>query len=164
VAAFTATDVEELYDIRKALEVFCVPSLVHSGRWGDLLELQRRMLALEGKSGAPWRDAHAALDLDLHRVIVSSSNNRRLIRYMDTFGVLVGSLQVASHRHDRSEAHVVETGRQHLRIVQMLLDRDVQLAQQLLDEHIEFGKRNAVELFLRMRDGEMLTHPTAPVA
>jgi hypothetical protein len=40
----------------------------------------------------------------------------------------------------------------------------VQLAQQLLDEHIEFGKRNAVELFLRMRDGEMLTYPTAPVA
>jgi len=161
VATFTATDVEELYDIRKALEVFCIPPLVRSVRWGDLLELQRRMLALEGKSGARWRDAHAALDLDLHRVIVSSSNNRRLIRYMDTFGVLVGSLQVASHRHDRSEAHVIETGRQHLRIVQMLLDRDVQLAQQLLDEHIEFGKRNAVELFLRIRDGEVLTHPTS---
>jgi DNA-binding GntR family transcriptional regulator len=164
VAPFTASDVEEFYDIRKALEVFCIPALVRSGRWSDLIELQRRMLALEGKSGAEWRDAHAALDLDLHRAIVSSSNNQRLIHYMDTLTVLIGSMQVSSYRHDRSEAHVIESGRQHLCIVRALLDRDAQLAQQLLDENIEFGKRNAVELFLSIREGKSPISPTASVS
>jgi GntR family transcriptional regulator, rspAB operon transcriptional repressor len=145
VVSFTADDVEELFDIRKALETHCIPNVVRTIKLNELLELEHRLEALADQHSPQWRDEHARIDLKLHHLIVENSGNRRLIAEMKRLSMLLESLQLASFRAD---LHLRETGEQHLAIIRALLRRDVDLARRLLAEHIEHGKRNALELFL----------------
>ena len=145
VAAFTADDVEELFDIRKALEVSSVPHAVRTVKLNNMLELDRRFSALPSLKGAHLRKEQADLDLELHSLIVHNSGNRRLIRLMGALSTLVNALQLASYRlAERAD----ETVEEHHSIVRAMLRRDVELTQRLLAAHIDTGKRNALELLL----------------
>lgn len=146
VVEFTAADVEELYDLRKALEVHCVANVARTAKLSELLEIQNSLEALEGESGARLLDEHARIDLKLHHLIVENSGNRRLILQMRNLSLLIESLQLTSFG---SEDQARSTGEQHLAIVRALLQRDVELAQRLLAEHIDFGKRNVLQVFIK---------------
>ncbi len=148
VVSFTADDVEELFDLRKALEVHSVRKAVRTTKLNELLALEQRILALEGGAGKAWSEQQAAIDFALHHLIVANSGNRRLIACMKNLSLLVESLQLASFGN---EEHVREAGMQHLAVVRALLASDAELAQKLLGDHIESGKRNAIELFLQAR-------------
>src|ERR1035441_4856527 len=132
VVSFTADDVEELFDIRKTLEVDCVRKAIRITKVSELLELEHHLVSLEGGSGPSWRSAHADIDLNLHRLIVVNSGNRRLIAYMNHLSMLIQSLQLASFG---SEDHVRKTGEQHLAVIRALLRPDVELAQRLIAEN-----------------------------
>ncbi len=146
VVSFTAGDVEELFDIRKALEVHCVPNAIRTVKLSQWLELEHRLAAVTDPSSPQWRETHAKVDLELHHLIVRNSGNRRLIAYVNQLALLIESLQLASFWN---EEHVQETGVQHLAIIRALIEQEAERAQRLLAEHIEYGKRNAIELFLR---------------
>jgi DNA-binding GntR family transcriptional regulator len=146
IVAFTAEDVEELYDIRKALEIHCIPTVVRTIKVNELLELQHRLEAADGKSGSGLLEEHEIIDLKLHHLIVENSGNRRLIAQMRKLSLLIESLQLTSFIDD-DQART--TGEQHLAIVRALLCRDVDLAQRLLAEHIEYGKCNVLQMFIK---------------
>ena len=144
VVSFTPDDAEEIFDLRKALECFCVPKAVRTLKLTDLVGLERRLESLIGSRASKWGDKAAEIDLELHDIIVTGSGNRRLIAYMERIRRLQHSLQLAGYRN---EEHVRQSAHEHLGIIRALLRRDVELAQQLLGEHIEHGKRNALERF-----------------
>jgi DNA-binding GntR family transcriptional regulator len=144
VASFTADDVEEVFDVRKALECFCIPSVIQTAKLNELLDLEHRLEALERGSGQKWSEKLAAIDMDIHGLIVNGSRNRRLIAYLKRISLLLHSLQLAGYRN---EEHVRQSAREHLEIIRALLRRDVDRAQQFLADHIENGKRHALELF-----------------
>lgn len=145
VVSFTPDDVEEVFDVRNALECFCVPSLIRTIKLNELLDLERRLETLNGGAGQKWRDKQAEIDIQLHRLIVNGSRNRRLIGYMERISLLLHALQLAAYHN---EEYVRQSGAEHLAIVGALLRRDVDLAKQLLAEHIEHGKRHTLDLFL----------------
>src|ERR1035441_225355 len=145
VASFTADDVGELFDIRKTLEVGCVRTAIRIIKMSELVELEHHLVSLEGGSGPGWMRAHADIDLKLHHLIVVNSGNRRLIANMKHLSALTGVLQLASYPED----HVRKIGEQHLAIIRALARSGVELAQHLIAEHIEYGKRNAIELCVR---------------
>ncbi len=146
VVAFTAEDVEELFDLRTALEVHCISSVVRTVKVNELLELQHRLEAVDSKSGSRLREEHASIDLKLHHLIVENSGNRRLITQMRHLSLLIESLQLTSFSSDDQAR---KTGEQHLAIVCALLRRDAELAKRLLTEHIEYGKRNVLQMFIK---------------
>ena len=146
VVAFTAEDVEELFDLRTALEVHCVSAAVSTIRVSELLELQHRLEDVLSKSGPGLAEQHAKIDLKLHHLIVENSGNRRLISQIRNLSLLIESLQISSFSDDTQAR---KTGEQHLAIVQALLKRDAGLAQRLLTEHIEYGKRNVLRMFIK---------------
>jgi len=148
VVSFTPDEVEDLYELRKALECHCVQKAARTIRLTELLELEHALAALDGGSGQEWRDEHMRIDLRLHWLIVHNSGNRRIIASMEKVSLLIESLQVASIRAD---VHVAETGVQHQAIIRALARRNGALAQHLLADHIEYGKRNTLELFVRLR-------------
>jgi DNA-binding GntR family transcriptional regulator len=43
VVSFTAEDVEEVFDVRRVLECFCISNAVHVIRMSDLLSLEQRL-------------------------------------------------------------------------------------------------------------------------
>lgn len=146
VMAFTAEDVEELFDLRTALETHCISTVVRTVKVNGLLELQHRLEAVDSNTGSRLREEHASIDLKLHHLIVENSGNRRLIAQMRNLSLLIESLQLTSFNTD-DQART--TGAQHLAIVRALLLRDVELAKRLLTEHIEYGKRNVLQMFIK---------------
>ena len=154
VVAFTAEDVEELFDLRTALEVHCISNVVRTVKVSELLALQHSLEAVEGKSGSSLQEEHASIDLKLHHLIVENSGNRRLIAQMRNLSLLIESLQLTSF--DNTDDQARTTGEQHLAIVRALLKRDVGLAQRLLTEHIEYGKRNVLQMFIKFANQQQL--------
>lgn len=146
VMAFTAEDVEELFDLRTALETHCISTVVRTVKVNELLELQHRLEAVDRNTGSRLREEHASIDLKLHHLIVENSGNRRLIAQVRNLSLLIESLQLTSFNTD-DQART--TGAQHLAIVRALLLRDAELAKRLLTEHIEYGKRNVLQMFIK---------------
>ncbi len=146
VVAFTAEDVEELFDLRTALEVHCISSVMRTVKVSELLALQHSLEEVKSQSGPALIEEHARIDLKLHHLIVENSGNRRLIAQMQNLSLLIESLQLTSFSNDEQAC---KTGEQHLDIVHALLNRDVGLAQRLLTEHIEYGKRNVLQMFIK---------------
>ena len=153
VVAFKAEDVEELFDLRTALEVHCISTVVRTVKMSELLELQHSLEAVESKSGSGLLEEHARIDLKLHHLIVENSGNRRLIAQMRNLSLLLESLQLTSFTNDEQAR---KTGEQHLSIVRALLQRDVVLARRLLTEHIEYGKRNVLQMFIKFANQQQL--------
>lgn len=144
VVAFTPDDVEQIYEIRGALECLAVRTAVRSLPLREVLELERRLASLNEKTTADWNDRQAEVDIELHRLIVEHSGNRRLALYLDNISLLLHSLRLLGYRNS---AHARRAGEEHLEIVRALLRRDAQAAERLLADHIEVSKRNALELF-----------------
>ena len=147
VVAFTADDVEEIYEIRKALESLAVRRAVPNLKLNDLLEFERELEKLNSHKGPKWNDQQAEVDFRLHRLIVRHSGNRRLISYLENISLLIHSLRLVGYREDR---HARRAGEEHLGIVKALKARDERLAEELLASHIDTSKRNAIELFSRI--------------
>jgi DNA-binding GntR family transcriptional regulator len=150
VISFTPDDLEELYDVRCALECLAVRRAVPHMPLNELLEFEQRLAALLRDGGGPrLLQRQSELDLELHRFIVSQSGNRRLIAYLENVSLLPQSLRLAGYD---DEEHAREVGQEHLMLVRALLRRDSQLAERLLARHIENGKSKMLELLYQRRE------------
>ncbi len=146
VVSFTPDDVEQIYEIRNALECLSLRHAIRNLPLNALLDLERRLDALNRRHGPKWNQQQAEIDLELHRLIVTHSGNRRLVAYLENISLLIHSLRLVGYRDDR---HARRAGEEHLEIVRALVRRDLALAERLLADHIETSKKNAIELFFR---------------
>lgn len=149
VVSFTPDDVEQIYEIRCALECLSVRRAVRNLRLNDLLEFERRLEELNQHQGPKWNQKQAEIDFELHRLIVSHSGNRRLVAYLENISLLIHSLRLIGYGDNQ---HARQAGEEHLAIVRALLRRDVELSERLLASHIHASQRNALGLFSRQRE------------
>lgn len=150
VTAFTPDDVEQIYEIRKALECLGVRNAAKNLKLIDLLEFERRMEESSMSKDAHFVQKELGLDFEFHKLIMSHSGNRRLATYLENLSMLVHSLQLLSYR---VEQHAKAVNDEHLAVVRALLRRDADLAERLLGEHIEASKRRALAFFLEKNEG-----------
>lgn len=146
VISFTPDDVEQIYEIRSALECLSLRRGIRNLPLNALLDLERRLEALSRRHGPRWNQQQAEVDIELHRLIVTHSGNRRLVAYLENISRLIHSLRLVGYRDDR---HARQAGEEHLEIVQALVRRDLARAERLLADHIENSKKNAIELFFQ---------------
>jgi DNA-binding GntR family transcriptional regulator len=148
VMSFTADDIEEIYEIRKALECHCAAHVIvaKTVTLSELHDFEREMLRLLNGSGAKWREQVAEADLKLHLRIVQGTNNKRLSSYMQSVSLLREALQLVGYG---DEEHVRHSAEQHVEIIRGLLARNVERTRHLLAEHLEYGKRVALEVFFQ---------------
>jgi len=142
VLSFTADDVEQIYEIRRALECLGVRRAVRNLPLSELYQLERRLAALRREKGARLRKRQLETDLELHRLVVSRSGNPRLAGYLDNISLLLYSLRLVSLLTDDQ---VRESAEQHLAIVRALIRRDGAAAERLLADHLDHGMRNVLE-------------------
>ena len=149
VVSFTPDDVEDLYEIRKNLEILALRTAVPSMPLEPLFDFERRLRALVGKPAAQVAAQHAEIDLALHGFISEHCRNRRLVSYLENISQLIHSLRLLGYE---LEDVVRLTGEQHLGLVQAFIRRDLSMAERLLAEHIDTSKRNALEMLLVQRN------------
>jgi DNA-binding GntR family transcriptional regulator len=148
VGAFTPDDVEQIFDVRKALECIAIRSANRNLKLNDLLRLEVRLRALADCDSAKFIQEHAAIDIELHQLIISHSHNRWLSTYMENISLLTHALRSMGYRNlDQASRR----NKEHFGIVQALLRRDAELAEKLLADHIELAKKIALEFFLQNR-------------
>lgn len=157
VIGFSPDDVEQIYEIRRVLECLALRNSTSSLPLSRLLDLERRLVVLNQHSDPESNRKQAELDVELHHLIINHARNRRLIGYLDKISLLIDSLRSLGYRDDR---HVQRVGEEHLAIVRALLRRDTVGAENLLAEHLDTSKRNALELFLGLCRSEGDTSET----
>jgi DNA-binding GntR family transcriptional regulator len=150
VTPFTPDDIEEIYEIRKSLECLGIRHATKSLKLIDLLDLEHRLEELRTVKGTDLMHRQSELDVEMHKLIVSHSGNRRLVAFLDNLSMLIHSVRLLSHGVDQ---YARATTDEHLAIVRALLRRDADLAERLLGEHIEASKQRALEFFLKKNVG-----------
>jgi DNA-binding GntR family transcriptional regulator len=158
VVSFGADDVEQIYEIRVALECLAVRKAVHRLGLEELIEIERRLLIANRRASTDWKQDQADIDLLLHREIISHSGNHRLAGHLENISLLIHSLRLVGYRNDE---YARRAGEEHLAIVQALIRRDAPFAERLLAAHINTSMQNVLALFFSSRNrAEVLTGPS----
>jgi DNA-binding GntR family transcriptional regulator len=141
VRAFTAQDVQEIYDVRGALEVLAV-RLAAPHLTADRIEAQLRRLhevraALESTQSRTASILHLQADLEFHNLIIHTSGNGRLIRAL----AALRSQQTLFQYWDVSYPQRNEAaGDEHERILLALTAGDTEQAAEHMAQHIHNAK------------------------
>ncbi len=134
VLSLTADDVEEIYEIRKALE----PTALRLGSQRlsleQLFDYNHRLQDLELVADPA---EHTRLDNDLHEYLLESSNSSRLIAIVNDLYRLLQRFRELTFRDEEVRKITIK---EHSQIVYALVIRDVSKASEALVRHIENSK------------------------
>lgn len=141
VRRFTAKQVNDLYEVRKALEGLAVRLAVTNLSDADLSGLVSTLedvkIALEQND----LDEFSAADRRFHESIAQLSRNETLVESLNRLGL---HIQVIRNIANRDPDVVERTSHERPRILEALKARDAELAAHLMAEHIEGIRRSVV--------------------
>lgn len=144
VIGLTCDDVEEMYDIRKVLELLALESALPNIRLQDLSRLRTLIESIK-----PDTDLNtvAKIDYELHSYIVNQSGKSRLKSILNQLYILL-----IRNSSFPMEGRTQELCAEHLEIIDTLFLRDEQKAKDVLSKHLEKSKTIALEyMFCRKK-------------
>jgi DNA-binding GntR family transcriptional regulator len=147
VAAFTPDDIEQLYEIRAALECLAIRKGIKNIELSVLFELDRKLEMCRNMTGDSRATQLYEIDLELHELVAASSGSQRLILNLERLGLVINSVRLLTHGSNQSYALGIE---EHLGIIRALIRRDSETAERLMAEHIDGAKRRAIEFVQQM--------------
>lgn len=145
VIGLTFDDIEELYDIRKVLEIFALDAAIPNVRLQDLRDLRSKVEALGADSDL---QTIVQTDYELHEYIVEASHRRHL---KELLMQIVGLVQHVRYMAFDDPAGIDRANEEHLRLIDALFRRDGEEARTILADHIEKSKSIALSYLLHNR-------------
>jgi DNA-binding GntR family transcriptional regulator len=134
---FTAQDVKEIYEVREANEVLALrlsgPHLKRADLEGHLKTLREVRASLPNPDIGHFLES----DLRLHNLLIHSSGNGRLIRFLAALRSQLALFQVRDTWYPRRIEIALDD---HERFLLALLEKDMALAEKLLAEHISHAR------------------------
>jgi DNA-binding GntR family transcriptional regulator len=145
VRTFTEEDIEEIFEVRAALETLAVRKA--AGRLGAEQVHRLRTLWEAAERALAKGDAAPALSLDreMHRVILEQSGNRRLKEIMSRINDYVALFRNLGARTPDHRGYTAEIPE----ILRALEQRDVEAAAAALALHIRLAKEQTLRDFRR---------------
>lgn len=151
-------DLEELYQLREALEPYAVAQVAGRLSADDLGMLARLCAEIQSIATAVKNAIHPAADaalmrrllsadLGFHMVLLRASGNRRLMKIIADSRVLTRIFGTPRQEHDL--AVIEETYRFHIQILSAVRKGDAEKARQLMAEHIRASMRESLEHYDR---------------
>jgi DNA-binding GntR family transcriptional regulator len=138
VTGFAADDIEDVYDIRMALELLALDLNGQALRLQPLTALRERLRQADRDNDTA---AHIEIDALLHRYVVESTNRRYLLHVYDEMGRL---MQRFRHLGFRDRAVLTRATAEHAALLEALLVRDIATARHILEAHIRNSKLSAL--------------------
>lgn len=145
VVPFTADAVEEVYDIRKALEMLSVECAASRLNLQTLTELRRQVTALAHSASV---ERHAALDERIHGYIVETCQRPRLTALLQQQYRLMRRFRYLGFRR---KGVIARTTEEHGRLLDALLRRNTAAACAELARHIESTKATVLAQLCRRK-------------
>lgn len=137
VSDMSLDDLEEVFEVRQAIELFSVQKIVESGSPGKLKGIREALEAYRNPSDRAEAEAAATLDLKFHHTLVVATGNERMIGVWDQMATELqrfwnhGSANLSRIRSDVEEC---------LAIVTALEEGDAPRASKLLLDHLNQTK------------------------
>ena len=149
VTKFSASDVADLYEFRKMLEVHAAKLAVLNAQPADLEEFESILEKLEKLSPDP-RDHHEAvkLDLEIHACIAKASGNRNLFKTMQ---YVLDKVMCFIWIETSNEASLAAAHRQHKALLRCIANKDPEGAAKLIKNHIDSAQSSLLKV-LEARD------------
>jgi DNA-binding GntR family transcriptional regulator len=142
VADLNIQDIEELFDLRRVLEVYAAESAVENATEDTMREARTIVEKLRALvASGDWKNIypqHIDLDHDLHRLIIESTGKRHLKQLWEQVNVHV---QIARVRYRSTEKTLDVSMEEHEQIVSALEARDASALRTALDRHIARGRQ-----------------------
>jgi DNA-binding GntR family transcriptional regulator len=149
VRCFTRQDIEEVFDLREALECYALqratPNLSDAVLRRLKQQLKRAEAALDKGDVAP----SVAADMELHAEFVRAAGNSRI---SVLFANLRDQIQIFAGFGNRTPDGPRRFLGIHLRIVELLLKRNVAEATRLMSEHMQLAKQGALRGYFGSED------------
>lgn len=153
VVSFTPDDVEDLYELRKNMELLALRTAIYTMPLEPLAVFEQRLRRLRGKPVKQTSEEHAAIDVELHAFLFAHCRNKRLVAYLSTISQLIHSVRLLGYELDDG---VRQSGEEHLALVQAFVRRDLPAAERLLGDHLDSSKRNALQMMISRRSLAMV--------
>ena len=141
-------DIVDVFEIRAALEALAA-GLAAERITDDELEELQQILVQNAKSQS--LEEFIAIDTKFHDVLYRASRNERLVQIISN---LREQIQRFRSTTLASPGRMKNTLEEHKRIVDAVSERNVQLAQQLAQEHIDNAENSMLELIGKSLKGE----------
>ncbi len=134
VLPFSADEIEEIYEIRKSLELLCMDISAPVLSIHKLLELKKDVLEnLQNNDGGVL----ANLDGRLHSYIIESTKKKRLIFMLNQLYRLLQKFRTLGYQKSEIRHQALH---EHIEIIDMLCLRDTVNAKAFMKKHIENSK------------------------
>jgi DNA-binding GntR family transcriptional regulator len=156
VPSYTAADLQDIYEVRIALETHATRLVAARRRADEMAELEEVLDEADAAikhSGSPvYPD-----NFDFHRTLVRLAGNRYL---NDMAGAVDQKLQLARSRSGHLPSRAQEALAEHRQILQSLAEGDADRAVELMTQHL----RSSLANVLRLSDGEQAGSAGIPSA
>lgn len=144
VRQYNTVEIEELYDVRLALELYTVERLATRGPLNkqdkeDMDKLKQTWTSLLNGSADKKADELARLDTLFHETLAHAAGNKTLLRHLRAINErLMLFRMIDFDKADRAES----TCRQHLDILKRIAAKDSSGARSAMQRNIEEGRNN----------------------
>jgi len=134
VRSLTPDDIEEIYEIRKNLEILALEYAVNIINLGELNKIQNKIINLQKKP-----DVAGAIKCDdeLHLFIYQSSGKFRIINILNQL------MRITERFRDmgfRDKAILDRVNIEHLELIDALVERDFHKGKTILAQHLDNSK------------------------
>ncbi len=152
VADLTIDDIQEIYDLRAAIEARAARGIITNRNAAALGELRGILGRLRQATDDDDREMFAQLDLSFHERLCLLSGNRRLHRVFVSYATVLGVLL----RFEVSKYYesLEPLWHEHEALFEALESLDVGRAEEACNEHLERAKERLVELRRRLPEGD----------
>ncbi len=141
VAAFTEKDLMEVYALRELFEVYSLENMIRYVSDEQLDKLEENFRNAKQDSGFD-REKMFQADLALHSAIIKGSGNYRLQEFMNTLDIQSNVIKNIS----RGIPELFQIScEKHIAIIQAIRERNLELAQERLRNHIQEAKHRTIE-------------------
>ena len=160
VADLTTQELEDLCDVRQALECHCIRKAIANISETEIKELRaccRAMAVVVARVGAKGRDCWDPEDVEpwtladarFHHSLLRASGNRRALKIVSDLRVL--TYVFGYQDKQRTVAQLERTLDEHQRILEAIGEHDAVLASQIMAEHLERKRDSILRVYNRSR-------------
>ena len=146
VLPFSADEIEEIYEIRKSLELLCLEISAPILSVQKLMEFRKKLIENANNEDI---QVQIGLDANIHSYIINSTGKKRLVDMLNQLFRLIQSFRGLGLMHKESkEASIKE----HVDILDALCRRDLPHAKELMKNHIENSKMIALSQLFKAKN------------
>lgn len=139
-------DIDNIYELREVLELHAIDKAMRNIEVGILEELKDMIMTQNYD--------YLALDKQLHlEIIIKSTKNEKL---EDCYSQIFNFVKMCHHICQSRSERKREASREHLRLIDALMRREIKSAREVLSKHIRNSKKAVVEVLQRFDESEKL--------